>query len=174
MTLANWFTLLRLFLAPFILWQFVADSPHSLFWAVFLAVVAGLTDLVDGWVARHFNQVSELGKILDPLSDKTLIIFILLGYSLRWSLPAWMIGIYFVKETLQVIAGGFIFKRQHRMIPSNLWGKTATGCFFLGFVVFLVNAAIGQWIIGFAIGLSIYAFYTYYLTFRKLNAPDQS
>ena len=153
MTLANWITSIRFLLAPLIYWQMTLGTSAGLIWAAALVGLAGLTDLADGYTARKRNEVSELGKMLDPLADKLLVVLILLAFAARWSLPGWMVGIYFAKELLQV--------------PANRWGKTATFSFFLGFGLYWLSQKLGTLIIGIAIAISIYAFYTYYQTYRE-------
>ncbi len=167
MTLANWITSIRFLLAPLIYWQMTLGTSAGLIWAAALVGLAGLTDLADGYTARKRNEVSELGKMLDPLADKLLVVLILLAFAARWSLPGWMVGIYFAKELLQVVAGALLFRNSRQLIPANRWGKTATFSFFLGFGLYWLSQKLGTLIIGIAIAISIYAFYTYYQTYRE-------
>ena len=72
MTIANLFTIIRLLLAPILLWAFSTSDR----WIVILILsMAAFTDFLDGWVARKFNQISMLGKILDPIADKLTVGF---------------------------------------------------------------------------------------------------
>lgn len=168
LTLANWITSSRFILAPFIFWQLAQGSFQSVIWALSLLLLAGLTDVADGWVARSRNEVSELGKILDPLADKLVTGGVLLAL-VKWDLPVWMVLIYLAKELIQVGAGAFMVKRMKQVIPANRWGKNATVTFFLGFGLFFASKIAGQIVIGIAIILSIYALYTYYRTYQKMK-----
>ena len=169
MTLANWITSIRFVLAPLIFWQLSGKTTEGLQWALVLIAVAGLTDVLDGYAARSRNEVSELGKMLDPLADKLLILLILLAMTLKWGLPGWLVLIYLVKESAQVLAGAYALKKRSQLIPANRWGKSATFAFFVGFGLFLLNRWVGTAVLIIAVGLSIYAFYTYYRTYQAMN-----
>lgn len=172
MTLANWITSSRFILAPFIFWQLIQGTQSSVIWALILLLLAGLTDVADGWAARSRNEVSELGKILDPLADKLVTGGVLLALTVKWGLPAWMVLVYLTKELIQVGAGALLVKRMKQVIPANRWGKNATFTFFLGFGLFFIHNITGQLVIGLAILTSIYALYTYYLTYRKMKQSE--
>lgn len=168
MTLASWITSLRFLLVPLLYWRLSrADLPG----AFALLLLAGATDIVDGWVARARHEVSELGKTLDPLADKLVIFFTLLGMVCFYRFPAWIAGAYFVKELLQVLAGAFLLRKYHRLIPANRWGKSATVIFFVGFGAYFFMAAktVGIVIVGLGFLLSVYALYTYYRDWLKLK-----
>lgn len=169
MTLANWITSSRFVLAPFIFWQLTTGASQGVVWALNLLLIAGLTDVADGWAARSRNEVSELGKILDPLADKVITGGVLLALTVKWGLPVWMVAIYLVKELVQVGAGAFLVKEMKQIVPANRYGKNATVAFFLGFGLFFLHKVIGQVVITIAILMSIYALYTYYLAYLKLK-----
>ena len=169
MTLANWITSSRFILAPLIFWQLVVDSPYGVVRALILLLIAGLTDVADGWAARSRNEVSKLGKILDPLADKLVTGGVTLGLGVKWGLPLWMVVVYLVKELIQLGAGAYVLKTLKQVIPANRFGKNATVTFFLGFVLFFAHKTVGQLVIALAILASIHAFYTYYLAYLKLK-----
>jgi cardiolipin synthase len=169
LTLANWITSSRFLLAPLILWQLTRGTAQGVVWALILLLVAGLTDVVDGWAARSRNEVSELGKILDPLADKLVTGGVLLALTVKWGLPGWMVVVYIAKELIQVGAGTLLVKQMKQVIPANRCGKNATVAFFLGFGLFFIHKIIGQIAIAIAILMSIYALYTYYLEYLKMK-----
>lgn len=171
MTLANWITSSRFILAPLIFWQVTRGTTQGVIWALILLLIAGLTDVADGWAARSRNEISELGKILDPLADKLVTGGVLLALTMKWGLPAWMVAVYLTKELIQVGGGALLVKQMKQVIPANRCGKNATFTFFLGFGLFFVHKIIGQVVIGLAILLSVYALYTYYLAYLKMKQP---
>jgi cardiolipin synthase (CMP-forming) len=86
--LPNLISVLRLLLAPLIIWLIVSDR---LLGAFVVFVVAGATDALDGWIARHFRWQTELGAYLDPAADKALLVSIFVTLGTRGYLPAWLV-----------------------------------------------------------------------------------
>ena len=88
----NWpnrLTLIRIFLAPLFVFLFLIDNAYARLSALIIFIIAALTDLVDGWLARKYNITTGFGKFMDPLADKilisaALIAFIALGYAKSW------------------------------------------------------------------------------------------
>ena len=174
MNLACWITSIRFLIAPLIFWQLATRSSSGIRGMVILLLLAGITDIADGWVARRFHQVSELGKALDPLTDKLVIFATLLGLS-WWGLPLWLVILYFAKEAFQVLAGFLLFRKYQQLIPSNIWGKSSTVLFFIGFTLFFIcNRQMGMMVITVATLDSIYALFTYYQAFTKIRQKESS
>lgn len=101
MTVANLITILRFILVPCVVWALLSNRIDLAF-AGFL--VAGISDAVDGFIARHFNQRSELGAYLDPMADKLLLVsvFVVLGY--MGELPLWLVVAAVARDALIVLA----------------------------------------------------------------------
>ena len=122
MTAATWITVSRLFVIPIFLYVVQNPSSGDRWLALGLFLVAALTDWLDGYVARRFNQVTDLGKFLDPLVDK-LLIFAPLLVLIEWgTLPAW--GVFLVLTRELTIAGWRV--NQSKISGANLWGKAKT------------------------------------------------
>jgi cardiolipin synthase (CMP-forming) len=100
---ANLITLARLLSVPVAIWLVLEGDLAAAFW---IFVAAGLSDAVDGYVAKHFDQRSRLGALLDPLADKALLVsmFVTLGATQR--LPAWLVILVVFRDAL--IIGGFL------------------------------------------------------------------
>jgi cardiolipin synthase len=171
LNMACWITMIRFVLAPLIFWQLTIHTTAGMIWMLILLFLSGGSDVLDGWVARVRNEVSELGKALDPVADKLVILATLLGLT-WWGLPIWMVVIYLIKESIQVLAGWFLLRRIKQLIPANFWGKAATVTFFIGFGLFFGNHWVGTIIIGLATIISIYALFTYYQAFLKIRKPN--
>jgi cardiolipin synthase (CMP-forming) len=99
MTIPNYITLLRLLLVPFVVWSLLTGQQMAAFIAF---VVAGVSDGVDGYIARRFDMRSELGSYIDPIADKLLLVsvFIVLGY--QAILPIWLVAIVVFRDALIV------------------------------------------------------------------------
>jgi cardiolipin synthase len=97
MNLANWLTLLRLCLVPLVI---AAISQHRFELALAGFVIAGLTDAIDGYVARNFNQMTELGAILDPIADKSLLMSIFVTLGILGIIPIWLVIIVVARDLM--------------------------------------------------------------------------
>ena len=137
--LANFLSVLRILLIPFLLY-FIAQGPVAQFQAVLLLLIAGITDIGDGWVARRYNQVSRLGKILDPLADKIFLACLLGGLVLWRDLPLWLLGMLFVRDLGIVLVGGLLLRAQGVVIAANRWGKYTTLCMIFTALSYVLEA----------------------------------
>jgi cardiolipin synthase len=100
-TIPNLITIARLFLVPLTIWLIVSGESVAAFWSF---VVAGVSDGVDGFIARHYNQRSDLGAYLDPLADKALLVSIYVTFSIVGAMPAWL-AIVVVSRDLLIVGG---------------------------------------------------------------------
>ena len=138
-TIPNILSLFRLLLIPVYTTIYLnAQSPSDYFLAAAILAVSCLTDLIDGKIARHFNMISTIGKILDPLADKltqfTLIICLALRNPFLW----YLVGLFVVKEGFQLIAGGINFKRGRILKGALLSGKICTTILFVSLIILVM------------------------------------
>jgi len=122
-TLPNVITVARIAVCPLIFWLAMAPGVGERFWAFVLFVVAGLSDVWDGWLARRYGWITDLGKLLDPLADKlllaaTFIPFYLISHRgeawhLPWwgALPLWVVLVIFGRELLITAFRSFAVRR---------------------------------------------------------------
>jgi cardiolipin synthase len=103
MNLANLITLGRLLAVPLVVWLILSGDYQLTFW-VFAA--ASVSDAVDGYIAKHFNQRTDLGALLDPIADKALIVSLFITLGLAGDLPTWLVILVVFRDLL--IVGGFI------------------------------------------------------------------
>ena len=104
MTIANLITLLRIVLVPAIVWAILTNQTTL---ALLLFVVAGLSDAVDGTVARYFDQQSKLGTILDPIADKLMLVSVFISLAYLEAIPLWLV-ILIVSRDILIIFGVFL------------------------------------------------------------------
>jgi cardiolipin synthase (CMP-forming) len=102
-SVANLITLARLFSVPLAIWLVLGDHLAAAFW---LFVAAGLSDGIDGFIAKHFNQRSPLGALLDPLADKTLLVSMCVTLGIAGRLPNWLVILVVFRDLF--IIGGYI------------------------------------------------------------------
>ena len=125
MTLANKITLSRIFLLPVFLFFVLENIPYGPFIAAGVFVLAAATDGLDGYVARKQNQVTTLGKLLDPLADKLLVMSALVSLVARASLPAW-IAIVIIARELAVTGLRGVAAAEGRVIAASRFAKIKT------------------------------------------------
>ena len=117
----NVLTFIRLLLVPV---TAVLILSGELISAFITFLVACMTDLADGYIARRFDMMTRLGTWLDPLADKAMAIVVIVCFTIRGIVPLWVVLVVLVKELL-MLAGGVVVLRKGYMTPSNKWGKIA-------------------------------------------------
>ncbi|TFD92650.1 CDP-diacylglycerol--glycerol-3-phosphate 3-phosphatidyltransferase [Cryobacterium lactosi] len=125
--LPNIITIVRILLAPVFFWMLLADNGADgalRWWAAVLFIVAIATDGVDGAIARRYNLVTDLGKLLDPIADKILTGAALIGLSILLELPWWVTIVILVRE-VGITVFRFVMLRD-RVIPASRGGKLKT------------------------------------------------
>ncbi len=103
LNLANLITLSRLFLVPVAIWLIIRGRDGFAFWVF---VVAGLSDALDGFVAKRFDRRTRLGALLDPLADKSLLVSLTITLGLFGALPSWLVILVVFRDAM--ILGGFL------------------------------------------------------------------
>lgn len=139
LTIPNVLSLFRLVLIPvYVIIYLNAKDFTDYFLAAAILAVSCLTDLVDGKIARHFNMISTLGKILDPLADKITQFTLILCLALRYPVLWYLVGLFVVKESFQLIAGGIRFRKGIMLKGALITGKVCTTILFLSLIVMVL------------------------------------
>lgn len=138
-TIPNLLSLFRLILIPvYVIIYLNARDNSDYYIAAGILAVSCLTDLIDGKIARHFNMISTVGKILDPLADKatqfTLILCLALKYPILW----YLVGLFVVKESFQLIAGGINLKKGKMLKGALMSGKICTTILFISLILMVM------------------------------------
>lgn len=139
--LPNLLTVIRIFMAPvFLVFLIASEIPHHFLIAFILFVLASITDFIDGQLARRNNQVTNLGKLLDPLADKMLTTAALLGFMKFGLCNIWVLMIVLTRE-FAVTGMRMIATVQNVVIPANIWGKikTATQMLLSAVIMFVAE-----------------------------------
>ncbi|MGH2719861.1 MAG: CDP-alcohol phosphatidyltransferase family protein [Actinomycetota bacterium] len=130
LTIPNLISFARLCLLPVFLWVYLTG--HYLAGVVILVVV-GVSDFLDGFVARATGQVSVLGKLLDPLADRLVIISVLIAFGAKDTVP-WLLVIFIVaRDVIVMLAFAALEHKGLPRLPVNKTGKRATASLFTGF-----------------------------------------
>ena len=137
-TVPNFISVLRLLCIPLFVWILLGAENRSA--AAILLAVLGATDWVDGWIARRFNQTSELGKILDPTADRLLLIVSIPSLIIDGSIPLWFALLALVRELLVGGATVSLALIGARRIDVLWWGKTGTFAMLFAVPSFLAGS----------------------------------
>ncbi|MBF0995968.1 MAG: CDP-diacylglycerol--glycerol-3-phosphate 3-phosphatidyltransferase [Lachnospiraceae bacterium] len=136
MNLPNRLTILRIFLIPFFVFFMLSD--FSKWIALIIFVVASLTDMLDGKIARKYNLVTDFGKFMDPLADKLLVCSALICLVELKRIPAWIVIAIISRE---FIISGFrlVAAEKQIVIAANFWGKIKTVCQMFMVILMIAN-----------------------------------
>ncbi len=126
----NILSVIRIILVFVFVGLFFCDYPENTVWALFVFILAGATDVVDGFLARRFKWITNIGKVLDPLADKLMQCTVLICLSIKALIPLWLAAFYILKELLMGLGGLFVFKRKDVIVVSNKYGKAAVCVFY--------------------------------------------
>ena len=135
-TIPNILSLLRIFLIPLIIWLYVEKQNYTLSGA--LVLISAITDIADGYIARTFNMISDVGKVLDPIADKSTQLVVLLLLSSRFPLVFIPVGCLIAKETFMAITGYMIVRKCGVVLGADWFGKLATVVVVLAMILHLL------------------------------------
>ena len=148
-TVPNVLSLIRIALLPVFAVLYLASDtrPVLLWWAGALLVLSGLTDLFDGWIARRFNQISEVGKLLDPVADKLTQFTVLVCIATQHVELVSLAVICLIKEVAQAI-GGFLLLQRGDVVRGALWfGKVSTVTFYSSMAAIVLFPDMPGWVL---------------------------
>lgn len=140
----------RILLIPLFLYvYFVADLKNRYIVAAFVLVISGISDFLDGFIARKFNMVTDFGKFIDPFADKltqfVVAITLLFNYPLAWIL----LIIIILKDLMLAIVGLYLYDYGLKITGASWWGKIATAYFYV-IVIILIGFHIPNTVVSFA------------------------
>jgi CDP-diacylglycerol--glycerol-3-phosphate 3-phosphatidyltransferase len=136
--LPNALTMGRIVMIPLCLWFLDQDTPKSGFWAAIVFTLAALTDVLDGYLARKLNVVSILGKLIDPLADKLIVMACLVWTVKMGRMPAWAVIILLARE-FSVTALRSVAASEGVIISAGQEGKTKTALQMIGIIILLAG-----------------------------------
>ena len=139
-TIPNMLSILRLLLIPvYVVIYLKATEQREYFISGSILAVSCLTDMIDGQIARRFNMISTLGKILDPLADKLTQFTLTLCLSIKYPILRIVLGLFVIKECFQCIAG-VVNLRRGKMLPGALpAGKVCTAILFISLILLVLQ-----------------------------------
>ena len=160
----NTLTVIRILLLPVVVWRFVLGDTTG---ALIVYMTAMLTDALDGIIARKTNQITALGKLLDPIADKLSLVTLLGLFVSAGEIPLWVLAIILFKEVMMVIGGGVALK--HGIVVYALpIGKVTTVTFVLSMVArFMSVLPLADILLWISVALSMVALVWYAIDLMK-------
>ena len=138
LTVPNVLSFLRLALVPVFLSLLVAGADA---WALLVLAVSSLTDFLDGWIARRFNQITRLGQLLDPAADRLYIFAALIGLAWRDLVPWWIVAVVVGRDVFLLGLGIVLANHGFGPLPVHQLGKVATFCLFYALPMIMLGQA---------------------------------
>ncbi|WP_159885398.1 CDP-alcohol phosphatidyltransferase family protein [Paenibacillus puerhi] len=164
--LPNALTLCRLLLIPIYGVVFASGYVKSAF---FVLLAAGLTDVLDGYLARKHNQVTAMGSMLDPLADKLMMLTVILSLVFS-SMISWAAAAAIFLRDAGMIVGSAIFHfRGKKTVPANALGKLTTVLYYVAILLIVFQLPFADAYLWFVIAVSFLASVIYILQFKLLN-----
>ena len=149
----NMLTIIRFILIPFI---YISVLSRHFLIALIIFTISAITDVLDGYIARKYNYITDIGKLMDPLADKLTQVSLLLSLTILKTLPLWIFIVVFVKELILVISASVLYSKKDVVVYSKWYGKLATTLFYLAIVCSLL---INEFNIHMAFRVDLYLYY---------------
>ena len=140
LTIPNLLSMVRLLLIPVILWLYIGLEKHQ--WAIGVIILSGLTDVVDGFIARKYNMVSDFGKILDPVADKLTQGSLILCLTSHYDWMKWLIVLFLIKECAMLAMGFFAIRKKDSVGSAQWHGKLNTVVLYGAMCILILFPAI--------------------------------
>ncbi len=140
-TVPNLLSLARLLGIPVFLWLVL--GPQADGWALLVLMVSGVTDFLDGYLARRMDQYSRLGEVLDPVADRLYILAVVIGLALREVIPWWVAVILPLRDVLLWALVPLLRTRGYSALPVHFLGKAATFNLLYAFPLLLLGDGAG-------------------------------
>ncbi|MGN1188434.1 MAG: CDP-alcohol phosphatidyltransferase family protein, partial [Lachnospiraceae bacterium] len=172
-TIPNLMGYFRILLIPFFMILYIrADSRGDYIVAALLLGISGLTDCFDGKVARHFNMVTEWGKVLDPVADKLTQAAVFISLAFRYPTMRYLVALFVIKELFMACMGYIMLRRGKMMDGARWYGKLCTAVLYIAMFVLLICVDIPYFFAGLLIALcfctALFSFVCYIFYYARV------
>lgn len=171
MNLANGLTLSRIFLIPIYLLFFYSTLEKRIVYAGIVLILSGITDILDGYIARKYDMITKLGTALDPVADKLTTFAVLVSFNSYGLIPPWILIVLGMKELALIVGGGILYYfGGEKVIPANKFGKVATFSFYVAIisVILPLPQTMTNILLYIAITFHLFAFFNYLTIFKTI------
>ena len=172
--------MIRLLLVPVFVVVYFRTSAEPKYAALAIFAAASLTDMLDGYLARKLNQITDFGKLFDPLADKLMVLSAMVCQAVTGVFPWAAVIVVACKELVMVLGGLFMLSRDV-VVYSNIVGKAAQVCFILSLILSFFHVPLAEWgtrldliLLWVTVGLAILAMVVYAAEYlRSLKKPRE-
>ena len=179
-TIPNVLTMIRLLLVPVFVVVYFRTTAEPKYIALAIFAAASLTDMLDGYLARKLNQITDFGMLFDPLADKLMVLSAMVCQAVTGVFPWAAVIVVACKELFMVLGGLFLLSRDV-VVYSNIFGKAAQVCFILSLILSFFHVPLAQWgtrldliLLWITVGLAILAMIVYTAEYlRSLKKPKE-
>ncbi len=175
MNIPNMLTVFRIILVPVFIFLFNLRTKKALLYSSLVFVLAGVTDILDGHIARKYNQQTKLGAVLDPLADKLMNFAVLYNLTRAKLVPSWILFTIGIKELAMIVGASLIYLfKGNKVVPANIYGKVATVSFYVSVFALFLNFS-NQFVRGLfmlTVALNFLAFFNYLLIFINIDKKE--
>lgn len=172
---------IRILLIPFFSYFLLTGSdekPIHYYIAAGLILLSGLTDMLDGWIARHFNMITEFGKVIDPVADKLTQFMIAVCLAIKVKYIFILVAIVFIKEICMGICCLILLKRNKKLDGAMWFGKVATFVFYASMFLIIAFPTMDQWIVALLITIVsvfvLFSFGRYLPVFYRMGKKEKN
>lgn len=178
MNIPNILSIIRIFLVPLFTYEFICNDNYIL--AGILLLISGVTDCLDGYIARKYNMITNLGKILDPVADKLTQVMAVLCLAVKGHTIMWYVLAFLVFKDIAMMIGGItLYKNKDMVVSANWYGKISTIVFYFAVIFIslfhsyipdLVTSILASIVLLVLIGAFIgYVFYFFSIRSKKIQ-----
>ncbi|TMV47152.1 CDP-diacylglycerol--glycerol-3-phosphate 3-phosphatidyltransferase [Paenibacillus mesophilus] len=171
MNLPNLLTLSRFGLIPIYVVFFTANQLKTAF---LIVVLAGATDILDGYLARKRGQITQVGAMLDPLADKCMMLTVIISLLVSGMIP-WMVAVaMFIRDAGMIVGSAFFHFRGKQTVPANSLGKLTTVLYYFAFLFIFFDFSFAIAYLWFVVGVSFVTSIIYIILFLSLNRENHT
>lgn len=169
MNLPNIISIGRLLLIPIYFLVFFSDVPYKTELSLLVIAVAGFSDMLDGYLARRYQWVTQLGAMLDPLADKLMMISVIYSFVVVEMISWWAASFFFIRDIGMIVSSVFFHVKGKKTVPANIYGKLTTVLFYIAFLLIMYRVPGAEVFLWCVIVLAFVASTIYFVAFRKVN-----
>ncbi len=165
----NALTVFRIMLIPVYLYIFFSAIPYHVEIAYLILILAGVTDIVDGYIARTYKMITDFGKMMDPLADKLMMLAVITSFFLTGRISLWAALFFYARDVGMIVTSAVFHFRGKKTVPANAFGKLTTVLFYIAFTLLMFRFSNGEKVLWIVIAFSFVTSAIYLAKVRLLN-----